>query len=175
VRRARSAVSLVVPALVLRLLSMPKTTPRAADGHLTVCPYPLPLPLASSLNFSAGETIANGVVVPICDTATTDCTPGDFTVTMGPASADIVIDVHRLPPADPMTELPGWLAWAGSVDRQTVPTTLRAASNLGCGHPFRGIGRSRSEGSSPTDSIAVDAPEPNAAVKRRGRIQSTAF
>jgi hypothetical protein len=62
-------------------------------GHLTLYPYPLPLPLASTLNFSTGETIANGVLVPICDTATADCTGGDFTVTMGPASADIVIDV----------------------------------------------------------------------------------
>jgi hypothetical protein len=65
----------------------------SAPGHLTVYPYPLPLPLASTLNFNTGETIANGVLVPICDTATADCTPADFTVTMGPASAHIVIDV----------------------------------------------------------------------------------
>lgn len=65
----------------------------SAGGYLTVYPYPLSLPLASTLNFAAGETIANGVLVPICDTGTTDCTPGDFTVTMGGASADIVIDV----------------------------------------------------------------------------------
>jgi hypothetical protein len=62
-------------------------------GHLTVYPYPLPLPLASTLNFDTGQTIANGVLVPICDTATANCDPGDFTVTMGPASAHIVIDV----------------------------------------------------------------------------------
>jgi hypothetical protein len=57
-------------------------------GHLTVHPWPV----ASTLNFSAGQTIANGVLVPICDTDTISCS-FDFTVTMGPASAHIVIDV----------------------------------------------------------------------------------
>jgi hypothetical protein len=65
----------------------------SAPAWLTVYPYPLPLPLASTLNFDAGQTIANGVLVPICDSDTDDCTPADFTVTMGPASAHIVIDV----------------------------------------------------------------------------------
>ena len=37
-RRARSAVSLVVPALVLLLLSMPRTTPRAADSGGSLVP-----------------------------------------------------------------------------------------------------------------------------------------
>ena len=37
-RRARSAVSLVVPALVLLLLSMPGTTPRAADSGGSLVP-----------------------------------------------------------------------------------------------------------------------------------------
>jgi hypothetical protein len=62
-------------------------------GHLTVYPYPLSLPLASTLNFSPGQTIANGVLVPICDMTTANCDGGDVTVTMGPASAHIVIDV----------------------------------------------------------------------------------
>jgi hypothetical protein len=65
----------------------------SGPGHLTLYPYPLPLPLASTLNVSSGQTIANGVLVAICDTLTADCTSADFTVTMGPASADIVIDV----------------------------------------------------------------------------------
>ena len=65
----------------------------SGSGYLTVSPYPLPLPVASTLNFSTGQTIANGVLVPICDTATADCTPGDITLTMGPASSHIVIDV----------------------------------------------------------------------------------
>jgi len=65
----------------------------SAPGHLTVYPYPLTLPLASTLNFATGQTVANGVLVPICDTATDNCNAADFTVTMGPASADVVIDV----------------------------------------------------------------------------------
>jgi len=64
----------------------------AGPGHLTVHPYPLPVPLASTLNFSAGQTIANGVMVPICDTSAFTCA-ADFTVTMGPAAADLVVDV----------------------------------------------------------------------------------
>jgi len=64
----------------------------AGPGHLTVHPYPLPVPLASTLNFSAGQTIANGVMVPICDTSISSCT-ADFTVTMGPAAAHLVIDI----------------------------------------------------------------------------------
>ena len=65
----------------------------SASSHLTVYPFPLPLPLASTLNFSTGQTIANGVLVPICDTAAANCDPADFTVTMGLASAHVVIDV----------------------------------------------------------------------------------
>jgi hypothetical protein len=64
----------------------------AGPGHLTVYPFPSPVPLASSLNFSAGQTIANGIMVPICDTSTGSCM-ADFTVTMGPAAADLVIDI----------------------------------------------------------------------------------
>ena len=64
----------------------------SGPGYLTVHPYPLPVPLASTLNFSAGQTIANGVLVPICDTSAFTCT-ADFTVTMGPSAADLVIDI----------------------------------------------------------------------------------
>jgi hypothetical protein len=62
-------------------------------GHLTAYPWPSPLPLASTLNFSAGQTIANGVLVPICDEDIIATCSADFTVTMGPASAHVVIDV----------------------------------------------------------------------------------
>jgi hypothetical protein len=61
-------------------------------GHLTAYPYPSSLPLASTLNFSPGQTIANAVLVPICDENVDSCV-ADLTVTMGPAAADIVIDV----------------------------------------------------------------------------------
>jgi hypothetical protein len=64
----------------------------SGPGHLTIHPYPTPLPLASTLNFSTGETIANGVLIPICDSSVTSCSY-DFTVTMGPTAAHVVIDV----------------------------------------------------------------------------------
>jgi subtilisin len=64
----------------------------SGPGHLTIHPYPSPLPLASTINFSSGQTIANGVLIAICDRSTTSCS-FDFTVTMGPAAADVVIDV----------------------------------------------------------------------------------
>jgi hypothetical protein len=64
----------------------------AGPGYLTVHPYPSPVPLASTLNFAANQTIANGVMVPICDASTASCA-ADFTITMGPAAADLVIDI----------------------------------------------------------------------------------
>jgi hypothetical protein len=60
-------------------------------GHLTVYPFGTSLPLASTLNFTTGQTIANGVLVPIC-APTVSCAL-DLNITMGPAAADLVIDV----------------------------------------------------------------------------------
>jgi hypothetical protein len=60
-------------------------------GHLTVYPFGTSLPLASTLNFTTGQTIANGVLVPIC-TPSGSCAL-DLNITMGPAGADLVIDV----------------------------------------------------------------------------------
>ena len=61
-------------------------------GYLTVHPFPSAVPLASTLNFAAGQTIANGVLVPMCDASTVSCAY-DLTVTMGPAASHVVIDV----------------------------------------------------------------------------------
>lgn len=60
-------------------------------GHLTVYPFGAPLPLAAMLNFTTGQTIANGVLVPTC-APPASCT-FDLNVTMGPAGAHLVIDV----------------------------------------------------------------------------------
>src|SRR5262249_12504978 len=54
----------------------------AAVGYFTVYPYGSILPVASTVNFAAGQTIANGVLVPICDASTGTCTY-DVTITMG--------------------------------------------------------------------------------------------
>jgi hypothetical protein len=63
----------------------------AGPGHLTVYPFGTSLPVASTLNFTTGQTVANGVLVPIC-VPTVSCAL-DLNITMGPAGADLVIDV----------------------------------------------------------------------------------
>ncbi len=63
----------------------------AGPGHLTVYPSGSALPLASTINFSTGDTVANGVLVPICLPAA--ACPSDLTIQMGPAAAHVVIDV----------------------------------------------------------------------------------
>ena len=60
-------------------------------GHLTIYPFGTSLPLASALNFTTGQTIANGVLVPIC-TPAASCI-FDLSITMGPAGAHVVIDI----------------------------------------------------------------------------------
>jgi hypothetical protein len=63
-----------------------------ANGHLTLYPFNAALPLASSLNFQTGQTVANSILVPICVGTAVEC-PYDLTLTMGPGAADIVLDV----------------------------------------------------------------------------------
>jgi hypothetical protein len=60
-------------------------------GHLTAYPSGSALPLASTLNFSTGDTVANGVLIPVC-TPYASCA-ADVTIQMGPAAAHLVIDV----------------------------------------------------------------------------------
>ncbi|HXJ79786.1 MAG TPA: hypothetical protein VMS64_14030, partial [Candidatus Methylomirabilis sp.] len=64
----------------------------AGAGHLTLYPYASLLPVASTVNFGAQQTIANGVLMPICDTTTQTCNY-DLTITMGPAASDVIVDV----------------------------------------------------------------------------------
>ncbi len=63
----------------------------AGPGHLTVYPSGSTLPLASSINFTTGQTIANGLLVPVC-TPFAACA-ADVTIQMGPAAAHVVIDI----------------------------------------------------------------------------------
>jgi len=72
-------------------LNIVAVSPSAA-GYLTVYPYPGPLPATSTLNFGAGQNLANGALSPICDSSTTTCS-SDLIVSMGGASANIVIDI----------------------------------------------------------------------------------
>ncbi|MFG2983161.1 PKD domain-containing protein [Streptomyces sp. NPDC048258] len=67
-------------------LNLTATNPRA-DGHLTAYPSGQAAPATSNLNFTAGRTIANSVIVPIGP-------DGKITVRNGSwAPADVVIDV----------------------------------------------------------------------------------
>ena len=64
----------------------------AGPGYLTVYPFGASLPVASTVNFATGQTIANGVLVPIC-TPSASC-PFHLNVSIGPAATDVVIDVN---------------------------------------------------------------------------------
>jgi hypothetical protein len=64
----------------------------AGPGHLIVYPFGTPLPLASTLNLTTGQTVANGVLIPICPSGAAWC-PFNLSITMGPAAADLVVDV----------------------------------------------------------------------------------
>ncbi len=63
----------------------------AGPGHLTVYPFGSSLPLASTLNFTTGQTVANGVLVPVC-MPFASCA-AELTIQMGPAAAHVVVDV----------------------------------------------------------------------------------
>jgi hypothetical protein len=62
-----------------------------ADGWLVVYPFNTSQPLASTVNFATGQTVANGVLVPICTPA--GACGFDLKVTMSPAGAHVVIDI----------------------------------------------------------------------------------
>ncbi len=67
-------------------LNVTITNPREA-GHLSVFPSGGPVPTASSLNFTAGQTVANSVIVPVGADGTISFFNGSW------APADVVVDV----------------------------------------------------------------------------------
>ena len=62
-------------------------TNTSSGGYLTAYPQGTATPLASNLNWTAGETVANRVMVPLGPT-------GMISVTNASGSADVVIDVN---------------------------------------------------------------------------------
>jgi hypothetical protein len=63
-------------------------------GNLRAWAYGAPVPTASIINYAAvGMNIANAVVVPLCDAASSSCTPGDITVQADVSGAHLVADV----------------------------------------------------------------------------------
>ncbi|HVC75126.1 MAG TPA: fibronectin type III domain-containing protein [Candidatus Micrarchaeaceae archaeon] len=72
-----------VSAIVLNVTATSPTQ----HGYLTVYPAGATLPLASNLNFAAGETVANRVMVALG-------TGGQITIANGPGSVNILADVN---------------------------------------------------------------------------------
>jgi hypothetical protein len=70
------------------VLNVTVVNPEAA-GYLTVYPQGAPQPFTANLNYSAGQVIANRVIVPL---STTGATPGQITV-FSSAGTDVVVDV----------------------------------------------------------------------------------
>jgi len=67
----------------------------AGAGDLRVAPYGSAMPLASTINYAAvpGLNIANGLVVALCDPASTTC-PSDLTVQADVSATHLVADVQ---------------------------------------------------------------------------------
>ena len=64
-------------------------------GFLQVTPSNLPIPNASIINFTAGVTIANGLVVAICDpSGPTNCHGGDIVIKAGKNATHLVADIQ---------------------------------------------------------------------------------
>jgi hypothetical protein len=61
-------------------------TGSTAPGYITLYPDGTPLPLASQLNYGAGQTRANNAIVPLGP-------GGDLAVYCGLGSTDFIIDV----------------------------------------------------------------------------------
>jgi hypothetical protein len=85
-------------AAVLNFVAVNPTGP----GNLRAWAYstpPVPAPTASILNYTAGQNIANGIVVPLCDVTATTC-PFDLRVQADTNNTHLVVDVvgyfHRL-------------------------------------------------------------------------------
>ncbi|MFE6848118.1 hypothetical protein [Streptomyces sp. NPDC057686] len=67
-------------------LNVTVTNPREA-GHLTVFPSGQTAPTTSNLNFTAGQTIANSVIVPVGADGKIDVRNGAW------AGTDVIVDV----------------------------------------------------------------------------------
>ncbi|HEX5758485.1 MAG TPA: hypothetical protein VF121_04785 [Thermoanaerobaculia bacterium] len=114
-------------------------------GHLTVWPWdsvPTPAPVSSVINYAAvgGLNIANGVVVPICNTATAtdeDCSD-DLFARAAISSTHLVVDVlgYFAPPIPTPIECteataPFSVQAGGTFDNLAVPCPLGYAATGG--------------------------------------------
>ena len=67
-------------------------TGTAGPGWLRAWPY-LSSGTASIINYAAGDTIANGLILPICDPFAANCSVADLTVRADAAGTHVLIDV----------------------------------------------------------------------------------
>jgi hypothetical protein len=65
----------------------------ATFGHLSAFPFGWSPPAASAINFGPGQTIANGVLVPICNAVPASACASDLVLQAGPSATHIVIDI----------------------------------------------------------------------------------
>ncbi len=86
VQIANAAPGLPGAGITAVALNVTVTNPRS-DGHLTVYPSGQPLPTASNVNFTAGQTVANAVIVPVGADGRIQVFNGAW------ASADVIVDV----------------------------------------------------------------------------------
>jgi hypothetical protein len=76
-------------AAMLNFVAVNPTGP----GNLRAWPFDQPMPLASLVNYAAvGLNIANGVIVPLCDTSVSSC-PLHVTVLADVSATHVVVDV----------------------------------------------------------------------------------
>jgi len=64
-----------------------------SGGFLSVFPFGWTPPLTSTLNFGAGQTIAHGLLMPVCNAVPASACEADLVLQNGPSATDIVIDV----------------------------------------------------------------------------------
>jgi hypothetical protein len=71
-------------------LNLTVVQPTDGPGHLTIYPRGVPLPVASTINYRAGQIRANNAIVPLGS-------DGDISVrcTQGSGTTDMVIDASR--------------------------------------------------------------------------------
>jgi hypothetical protein len=63
-------------------------------GHVTAWPANQPAPFASILNYSPGQSLANGVIVPMCDQElVAPCAAGDISFSSAVSPTHLVVDV----------------------------------------------------------------------------------
>ena len=78
----------------------------AGFGHITAWPSNHAMPTASLINYSPGQNLANGVIVPMCQL---DCPTGDINFVAAVSAVHLVVDVtgYYIKPVETATQRHG--------------------------------------------------------------------